>query len=273
MDSGDPQETQEALTLIGFLDGQTTNPSLIAKNPNAAGKKFSAAEILNFYEKVVKEVSAAIPQGSVSIEVYSDKHTSAEEMMAQAREFYKWIANAHIKFPTTIEGLKAAEISIKEGMRVNMTLVFSQQQAAAVYAATRGAVKGQVFLSPFIGRLDDIGQNGMDLIQNIITMYKSGDGHVEVLAASIRSLDHFMESLHLGADIMTVPMKVLKMWAAQSMPTDIPNLKYELPNSTPIKYQEIDLNKPWQDYDIRHELTDIGIEKFSADWNALIGHN
>ena len=107
LDSGDPQETREALSVLGFLDGQTTNPSLIAKNPNAIGKKFSAAEVLNFYENVVKEVSSLIPQGSVSVEVYADKDTSSEEMLDQAKEFYGWIPNAHIKYPTITEGLKA----------------------------------------------------------------------------------------------------------------------------------------------------------------------
>ena len=184
LDSGDPAETREVLSILGFLDGQTTNPSLIAKNPATAGKKFTKKELLDFYRGVVGEVSSLIPQGSVSIEVYADSSTSAEDMFAQGREFYKWIPNpstsrsdghrlrygasAHIKYPTTTEGLKAAEASVKEGMNVNMTLVFSQQQAAAVYAATRGASRGQVFVSPFVGRLDDIGEKGVDLISNIL---------------------------------------------------------------------------------------------------------
>src|SRR3989339_217562 len=108
LDSGDPQETKQVLSALGFLDGQTTNPSLIAKNT--------------------------------------------------------WIPNAHIKFPITASGLEAAHILTSEGMRVNMTLCFSQQQAAAVYVATRGVKKGDVFLSPFIGRLDDQGENGMNMI-------------------------------------------------------------------------------------------------------------
>ena len=87
---------------------------------------------------------------------------------------FGWIPNAHVKFPTSAEGLKAAEKAIGLGLRVNMTLCFSQAQAAAVYAATRGARKGQVFVSPFIGRLDDRGENGMDLIANILRMYAKG---------------------------------------------------------------------------------------------------
>ena len=218
LDSGDPAETRAVLSVLGFLDGQTTNPSLIAKNPQTAGKKFSKRQLLDFYRRVVEEVSSLIPTGSISIEVYADQATSAQEMLAQGREFFKWIPNpstslgagAHIKYPTTTEGLKAAEISVAEGMRVNMTLVFSQEQAAAVYAATKGAQKGQVFISPFIGRLDDRGENGMDLIKNIIQMYTLGDGHVEVLTASVRSVEHIVKAVELGSDIITAPFAVLK---------------------------------------------------------------
>src|SRR6185369_13659357 len=96
LDSGDPAETKEALALLGFLDGQTTNPSLIAKNPATVGKKFSKTEIFDFYKTVVGEISALIPNGSVSIEVYADANTSSDEMLAQAREFFTWIPNAHI---------------------------------------------------------------------------------------------------------------------------------------------------------------------------------
>jgi transaldolase len=270
LDSGDPAETKQALELLGFLDGQTTNPSLIAKNPATAGKKFSASELLNFYEGIVKEVSALIPKGSVSIEVYADAQTPAEEMLDQAKQFYTWIPNAHIKFPTTTEGLKAAEISVKENMRVNMTLVFSQEQAAAVYAATMGAKKGDIFLSPFVGRLDDKGENGMDFIANTIKMYGSGDGHVETLVASVRSMDHFFEAIKLGADIITAPLKILKEWAEAGMKMPDGNFSYRPDNLKPIPYQEIKLDKPWQEYNISHELTDKGIEKFAVDWNALI---
>lgn len=270
LDSGDPAETREALLLLGFLDGQTTNPSLIAKNPETLGKKFSAEELLNFYEGVVKEVSGLIPGGSVSIEVYADPETPAEEMLDQAKQFYTWIPNAHIKFPTTAEGLKAAEIAVREGTRVNMTLVFSQEQAAAVYAATLGAKKADVFLSPFIGRLDDVGENGMDLISDIIKMYAQGDGHVEVLTASVRSLEHFLQAINLGSDIITAPLKVLKQWADSGMKLPDRNFLYKVSNLKPINYQEIKLDGPWQEYNLRHDLTDKGLEKFAKDWNALM---
>ena len=270
LDSGDPAETREVLSFLGFLDGQTTNPSLIAKNPETSGKKFSQTEIYDFYKKVVKEISALIPEGSVSIEVYADAKTSVDDMMKQAREFYQWIPNAHIKFPTTTEGLKAAEICVKEGIRVNMTLVFSQEQAAAVYAATKGAKKGDVFLSPFVGRLDDRGENGMDFISNVLKMYQQGDGHVEVLTASVRSQEHFLKSLELGSDIITSPLKILKEWKETGMPVSSEKLKVESQKLKPIEYEEISLDKSWQEYNIKHELTDKGIEKFAEDWNALI---
>src|SRR5208337_2698352 len=125
----------------------------------------------------------------------ADSATKAEAMLEQGREMFGWIPNGHIKFPTSAEGLKAASLALKEGLRVNMTLCFSQAQAAAVYAATRGARKGDVFVSPFIGRLDDRGENGMDLIAHIIRMYGKGDGHVEVLTASVRKIDHLLYAL------------------------------------------------------------------------------
>ena len=217
LDSGDPQETKEVIKLLGFLDGQTTNPTLISKNPKAKeklvkGEKFTKEEILSFYKEIVTEISGLIPNGSVSVEVYSDKNTTAKQMLKQGREMFSWIPNAHIKFPTTHEGLSAAEQAVNEGMRVNMTLCFSQEQAAAIYSSTKGAKKGEVFVSPFIGRLDDRGENGMDLIKNIIEMHKVSNHHVKVLSASVRNLDQFLYAINLKSDIITAPFKVLKEW-------------------------------------------------------------
>ena len=269
LDSGDPNETKEAVRLLGFLDGQTTNPSLVSKNP-AADKKFTLSDLRGFYREIVREVAFLIQDGSVSIEVYADKNTTIEEMLEQGREMFSWIPNAHIKFPTTKEGLAAAEQAIKEGIRVNMTLCFSQQQAAAVYAATVGAKKGQVFVSPFIGRLDDRGENGMHLIENILRMYKKGDGHVEVLTASVRNINHLLYAIHLGSDIVTAPFKVLREWGEGRMPMPEENFMYNAGNLRPIPYEELDLNKDWSAFDISHELTDAGIERFASDWNSLL---
>ena len=275
LDGGDQGETERITKLLGFLDGQTTNPTLISKNPEArkrleTGRKFNEKEILDFYRDVVKTISGLIPQGSVSVEVYADAYTSADTMLQQGKEMFSWIPNAHIKFPMTRDGLKAAERAVNERLRVNMTLCFTQEQAAAVYAATRGAKKGQVFVSPFIGRLDDRGENGMDVIDGIIRMYRKGDGHVEVLTASVRNIDHFLYALRLGSDIITAPYEVLKTWGEKGMPIPGDNYKYDVKSLRPIPYREIDLGKKWEDYDIRHELTDKGMERFSADWNALI---
>ncbi len=200
LDGGDPAETREIKHVLGFLDGQTTNPTLVAKNPEASmrikgGDKYTERELLDFYRTVVNAMRKLVPDGSISIEVFADAGTSSESMLRQAYEMYQWVPNVHIKFPTSREGLKAAQKAVQAGLRVNMTLCFSLEQAAAVYAATRGAKRGQVFVSPFIGRLDDIGENGMDLITNILATYKRGDGHVEVLTASVRTLDHLLEAL------------------------------------------------------------------------------
>ncbi len=275
LDGGDPEETKAVLKQIGFLDGQTTNPSLIAKNPEALkriekGNKFSRDEIFTFYRGVINTASGLLPEGSVSIEVYADASTSAEEMLKQGKEMFTWVPNAHIKFPTSHEGLKAAHGAIKAGLRVNMTLVFTQEQAAAVYAATQGAKKGQVFLSPFIGRLDDRGENGMDLIANIIKMYQKGDGHVEVLTASVRSMEHFLYALSLGSDIITSPFNLIKLWGEQGLSIPGSDYHYDTKGMKAIPYRELDLSQAWESFDIHHDLTDKGMEKFSADWNALM---
>lgn len=275
LDGGDPRETRQAITLLGFLDGQTTNPTLISKNPQASkrldeGGQFSKEEIFEFYKSVVWQIHKLIPDGSISVEVYADAKTHAEEMFIQGRQMFSWIPNAHIKYPTNREGLEAAQKSIAEGLRVNMTLCFSQKQAAAVYGATKGAQKGGVFVSPFVGRLDDIGINGMDLTKNIIRMYSSGDGHVEVLTASIRNLDHFLYALALGSDIITAPFKVLKEWADNGMEIPDENYAYMAGNLNTIPYEQLDLEKNWQEFDIYHQLTEKGIEKFANDWNSAV---
>jgi transaldolase len=275
LDGGDPVETRELLDVLGFIDGQTTNPTLIARNPEARGRlemgdRFSENEIYDFYKSVVKELSSMIPDGSISIEVYSDLSTKAEDMLSQGKDMFTWIPNAHIKYPSSEEGLKTAEMAVKEGLRVNMTLCFTQEQAAAVYASTSGAKKGNVFVSPFIGRLDDRGENGMDLIANILKMFASGDAHVEVLTASVRSYDHFLYALQIGSDIITAPFKLLKEWGEKGMPVPGKDYKYDAGSMKEIPFKYLDLNKNWREFDISHELTVKGMKNFSADWNNLI---
>jgi len=275
LDGGDPAETKEILDLLGFLDGQTTNPSLFAKNPEvqekiAQGEKYSKDEVYQAYQGIVTEVSELLPQGSVSIEVYADKDTPAGVMVEQAHKMNAWIANAHIKLPITQEGLKAAEQLVKESVRLNMTLAFSQSQAAAVYAATRGADKGQVYLSPFVGRLDDRGEDGMSYIKNVVELYKQGDGHVEILSASIRNLDHFLQTLKLGCDIATVPGKILRQWHEGGLLVPDNAWQYDKGDLKALNYEELDLEKDWQEFAIQHELTDKGLAKFAQDWNSLV---
>ncbi len=275
IDGGNADETKEIIGLLGFLDGQTTNPTLISKNPGVRGHlehggKYTEKEVYEFYREVVKVISSMIPQGSVSVEVYADSSTKAEAMLKQAGEMFSWIPNAHVKFPTSSEGLKAAEQAIKDKMRVNLTLCFSQQQAAAVYAATRGAKKGDVFVSPFVGRLDDRGENGMDVVANVMRMYGQGDGHVEVLTASVRNIDHLLYALKLGSDIVTVPFEILKEWANRGLPVPGEEYVYDPKGLKEIPYEQIDLGKGWREFNIVHDLTVKGMEKFSHDWNSLI---
>ncbi len=276
LDSGDPAEARAAIAALGFLDGQTTNPSLIAKNPEALARKasgnpFGPQEIWDFYRGVVGEISSLIPKGSVSIEVYADAETPAERMLEQAKECHTWIPNGHIKLPASSQGLETARQATALGIPVNMTLCFTQAQAAAVHAATRGAKRGQVFVSPFIGRLDDKGENGMNLIANVLKMFQQGGSHVEVLTASVRSMEHFLCALALGSDIITAPLSLLKAWADKGLPVPGPDYDYAPKGLAPIPYVELGLDYPLEDYDVSHPLTDSGMAKFSADWNALMG--
>ena len=271
VDGGDPEETVRIRQLLGFVDGQTTNPSLIAKNPEVmrlveSGHPLSEQQEAAEYRKIVQAISPLVGDAGVSIEVFADLSTTAEQMLKQGREMFSWIPNAYIKYPCTREGLKAAQRSVAEGIQVNITLCFSQQQAAAVYAATKGS-KSPVYVSPFIGRLDDAGQNGVDLITNIRRMFAKGDHHVLVLAASIRNLQHLLYSFHAGAELVTVPAKVLQQWSGEGMPLPDKNFVYA-PTGTQIPYE--DLEQPWEQFNIEHELTRNGIQKFVADYRATL---
>jgi len=149
VDGGDPEETVRVKRLVGYVDGQTTNPTLVSKNPEvrtlvSSGQKFSSREELDEYKKIVQTISPLVGDAGVSIEVFADFDTTAEEMLAQGREMFSWIPNAYVKYPCTHEGLRAAQMSVRESMRVNMTLCFSQEQAAAVYAATKSGKSGQL---------------------------------------------------------------------------------------------------------------------------------
>src|SRR6266568_4325685 len=196
LDGGDPDETLRIRNLLGFLDGQTTNPTFVAKNPDVqrritSGRKLTREEQKQEYKEIVRKISPLVGTAGVSIEVFADFNTTAEQMLAQGEEMFSWIPNAYIKYPCIREGLRAAKMSVEGNMRVNMTLCFSQSQAAAVYAATKGS-KQPVSVSPFVGRLDDLGDDGMQVVRNIKKMFEPGDGHVQVLAASLRGIDHLL---------------------------------------------------------------------------------
>jgi transaldolase len=276
VDGGDPQETLRVRNVVGYVDGQTTNPTLVAKNPEvrtiiSSGQKFSSQEELQEYKKIVQAISPLVGGAGVSIEVFADLDTTGEDMLAQGRQMFSWIPNAYIKYPCTHEGLRAAQISVREGLRVNMTLCFSQEQAAAVYAATKGS-KATVYVSPFVGRLDDHGQNGMDLVKNIKKMYEAGDGHVHVLAASIRHLKHLLGSFTLDAELVTAPAKVWEEWAGASFP--LPGKDFVVQGTDtqlkPIAYKALDLNREWESFDVRHDLTTKGIQQFVADYKSTL---
>ena len=276
VDGGDPQETLRVKELLGFVDGQTTNPSLVANNPHikqllASGRKLSEEEEMDEYRRIVREIFPLVGDAGVSIEVFSDRKTTAQEMVAQGREMYSWIPNAYVKYPCTAEGLRAAQTSVQQGLRVNLTLCFSQQQVAAVYAATKGT-RAPVYVSPFVGRLDDIGQNGMDLVKNAKRMLAHGDGHLLVLAASIRNLEQLLCCFWLDTDLVTVPSKVLTLWAEKGFP--LPEASFQYGSSArPIPYEELDLEQPWETYNIGHELTTKGLDKFVADYRKALAES
>ena len=278
LDGGDPEESKTIRKLLGFLDGQTTNPTYVSKNPEvqqriASGHRFSPDEQKDEYRKIVQQISPLVGDAGVSIEVFADFDTKAEQMLEQGEEMFSWIPNAYIKYPCLHEGLRAAQISVERGIRVNMTLCFSQEQAAAVYAATKGA-RDPVYVSPFVGRLDDRGDNGMDVVRNIKRMYAQGDGHVHVLAASLRRLDHLLYAFALGAELATAPAKLLQEWASRDLVQPGPEFKYEPvvdgKRLGEIPYKNLKLTDSWESFDIHHELTDKGIRKFVEDYRSTL---
>ena len=277
IDGGDPEETKQAdamLKAAGYhgLDGQTTNPSLIAKRAESREQrgKVTGKEAIEFYRKTVEEMSRVIPEGQISIQVIGDPaKLTVDEMLSQARERNTWIPNGVIKFPCTKTGLKAAEIFCQEG-RVNITLAFSQERAGAVYAATK-AHNYDVFVSPFVGRLDDRGENGMDVVANMLEMYRElGDGHVQVLTASVRNIKHILYALWLKSDVITIPFKVFKEWADGGFALPPKDFIYDVPGLTDIPYHELTLDNEWTEYDLSHALTDTGLARFWEDWKGIV---
>ncbi len=208
IDTADINEIKAALE-IGIIDGVTTNPSLIAKTGND-------------FKTVVDEICAVV-DGPISVEAIS---MDAEGLIKEARELSKVNKNIVVKIPMTEEGLKAVKKVSQEGIHTNVTLVFSPTQA--ILAAKAGAT----YISPFVGRLDDISHIGMDIVGQIVTIYDNYDFSTEVIVASVRNPLHVVEAALLGADVSTIPFSVIKQL-------------------------------------VKHPLTDIGIEKFLSDWKKV----
>ena len=210
----------------------------------------------------------------VSIEVFADFDTTAEDMLAQGREMFSWIPNAYTKNPCTKEGLRAAQASVHQDIRVNHDAVLFARAGRCRLRRDEGLKTASLRFS-FLGRLDDRGQNGVDLVRNIKKMYELGDAHVLVLAASIRSLNHLLGAFALQSDLATAPAKVWEEWASKSFPLPGQDFVYEgldkngarLQN---IPYKPIDLNRDWESFDIHHDLTDKGIRQFVADYENTL---
>jgi len=205
IDTANIDEIKKGLAL-GMVDGVTTNPSLVAKEPRP-------------FVEILKEICSLV-EGPVSAEVIS---LEADKMVAEAQELVKIADNIVIKIPMIEEGLKAVKRLTAEGIKTNVTLIFSSAQA--LLAAKAGAT----YVSPFVGRLDDIAVNGLDLIADIMTILRNYGFATEVIVASVRHPMHVVESALLGADIATIPYKVIAQMA-------------------------------------KHPLTDIGMRQFLADW-------
>ena len=208
IDTGNIEEIREGLAL-GMVDGVTTNPSLVAKEKKD-------------FDTVVREI-LEIVTGPVSLEVVSE---DAEGMVSEGKKLAALAENVVVKIPMTTEGLKATRTLSSLGISVNQTLIFSPVQA--LLAAKAGAR----YVSPFIGRLDDISQTGMDLVEQILTIFDNYAFDCEVIVASVRHPLHVLQAALLGADIATIPFKVIQQLAG-------------------------------------HPLTDIGLEKFLADWRKV----
>lgn len=301
LDSGDPEEYKELNTIANAAGneiwGSTTNPSLIAKKLAAEGKKLTREEAFALQKDIVMAIVDLVP-GAVSAEVYADKDTSAEEMIAQGKDIATWHKRVVVKLPTTIEGFKARTGLRMEGIQTNNTLVFSQEQIFAIclheqiIQKTNGPTNDMFapFISPFIGRLDDIGLNGMHLVENGMQI-KNGFGSggtqsplsIWMLAASVRSIEHMKRSIAAKSELITAPLKTYKEWFA--LPTKERDSLSEAPNTdlkpidfwqAPETLKHIETIDAFiqaiasKQLDTTHELTDKGIDRFAADWQGIL---
>ena len=209
LDTANIQEIRDGVRM-GVISGVTTNPSLAASEGIGSRENYKAA---------VQEISDIL-DGPISIEVVS---LDSEGMVAEGRDIAEWIPNPWVKIPSTAAGFEAISLLSNDGIKINQTLCFSLNQALL------GAQAGSTVVSPFVGRLDDIGQQGMDLIEEIVTVFDVQQIETQVLAASIRHTLHCSSAARAGAHIATVPYKVLRQM-------------------------------------VHHPLTDAGVSRFLADW-------
>lgn len=295
LDSGDPGEYREIAELFkkrgSELWGATTNPTLIAKK--LANKKVNKKEAVELQKEIVLEIVNIVP-GAVSAEVYADKNTKASEMIEQGKEIRKYHERVVVKIPTTLEGFKARTELRKEGVPINNTLVFSQEQIFAICLheqiiqktyrpfANPELLEGwPPFISPFVGRLDDKGIDGMNLVEHGMRIKKMFEGVSNgtpwMLEASVRNAEHIKRGIKAGVELLTAPAKVYHEWFSAGAIVNHPKgVNTKGVNINPkdlfaIKsidefMQAIESGK----LNIQHELTDVGIERFAADWKAII---
>lgn len=208
LDTANLDQIKEAASW-GILDGVTTNPTLVSRENRR-------------FEDLIKDICGVVP-GPVSVESVS---TQADDISKEARELAKLAENVVVKIPICVEGIKATHALAQEGIKVNTTLIFSANQAILAAKA------GSRYVSPFIGRLDDISHDGLELVDQIVSIYNNYGFETEVIVASIRHPLHIVESAMMGADIVTVPFAILEKMA-------------------------------------KHPLTDIGMERFLKDWEKV----
>jgi 6-phosphogluconate dehydrogenase len=266
LDSGNPGETAKTKLLLGFLDGQTTNPSLIKNNPMVShdtiiGSVCSPDQLDKLYKGIVNQINEIDNQLDLSVEIYVDESTSVQTIVTQAQKIASWAPNIRVKIPVVPNGLEAGSILCTEGIKLNFTLVFSQEQVAAVYNAVE-KTQYPVFVSPFIGRLNDIGLNGLDLVKNCAIMLGENRTVVQLLAASVRTSDDLTELFGI-ADAITAPKNVYESWINQEKMIASEKVLQ------PIPFQELNLQDHWQARKIDHELTKKGLKRFIDDWNEI----
>ncbi|MDO8639804.1 MAG: transaldolase family protein [bacterium] len=292
LDSGDPNEYREISKIAkdsgSEIWGATTNPSLIAKK--LAGQKITPEKAYKLQKEIVMEIIEIVP-GAVSAEVYADTNTTAEEMTEQGIEITKWHPRVVVKIPTTLEGFKARTALRKEKVITNNTLVFSQEQIFAICLHEKICRKSfglidppaggwPPFISPFVGRLDDIGQNGMDLVKNGIRIKKliTDKNLAWMLEASVRKQRHIKEGIDVETELITAPAVSYREWFE----------KQEIKEEAKNELKPIDFWQPPQELigidttdkfmsaivsgklNINHDLTDKGIARFVEDWKAIL---